>query len=357
MLIRWLTETWARLRLERSPLQLVMIVLLAGCVLVAGVFVFISAFPGKPAFFVVNAQTEYLEINGFDADSSIVLDGFAVCYDRENAEVASTLVPTPETPCGAQERLLRVPQGAALDVAPESLAFVRRLNQGALEVVVSGVIRSHQDGERRSWVLRAFEPLDHTIGFDLNPSGWVHLGQIPDPGIEGVLIGGDMSAYQKGLVGRFLVDSTDLIAGDVVNVILSGDNVARCPAADGDGEGIEKQETNPIQGFFRFETPELEGLRVVVYVLCSDRLIVERMGTRFPFQVTWTAQMLGNPFSTAVLAFVSWLGCLAAVVALVVGPIEKRDAHDWRDSRRADDDRPGTGSEPAGAKGADAAKR
>ncbi|MEM7121952.1 MAG: hypothetical protein AAF563_11785 [Pseudomonadota bacterium] len=318
-------ETAARIRRERGPVQLFLIALLIACVLVSGLIVIYSAFPLRPAFFVVNAQTEYLEIEGFDADSSIVLDGFAICYDAENAVGGPFQAPTPEDPCGAQEQLSGLRDGAALDIDPGSLAFVRRLNQGALEIVINGAIRSHEAGESGTWVLRTFEPLKHTIGFGLVASGWVHLGQIPDSGIEGVLLGGEMSAYQEGWFDRFLVNSKYLIAGDVIDIALSQDNVDTCLPRDKRTASDHGLGTNPIQGFFRFETPELEGLRVVVYILCTDQLNVERMGTYFPFKVSWTKRMLGDPFATAVLAFISWLGCLAAVFALIIGPIENRN--------------------------------
>lgn len=275
------------------------------------------AFSLHQSGFVIHAQTEavrILSIKSFASDGWRI-DGAVICEDppftAEDLEpqpvCVETLPPEPFfTPADgstitlrslAKDRLEAVIDPAPVAEAgsgtatdrPVTLSRLRGYAGGSADITFTGTVRINWTGKN-----------PHSPLVFLGPA---QIGFAPESGNPGLTLGGSAAGYMAARAGapRFEVSRAEIVPGDVLSARMPGRKwwlhrqVCRGLAALWIIHGESCDSAGPMHGVILFDaTDDGRGFEIV-YAGPAQRIMVDRLGSRFELAPDWTSRFRNDP--------------------------------------------------------------
>ncbi len=327
---------------------------LLGAVLTGVVFLAAGAvlIVNQPHRYVIEAQTEAMRVPAafVGIDDAWSVRGAEICEESFTSAGFGLTCRKPSL----EDVVLVIPNGASLGfqrldrsieampgAASEAAAGEERMRPAPLEVTISAPagasVDLHQRGRAAplqgfsgSVVLRWRAPPLSPLDF----RGLAIIGQLPERGNRGMLLGGRASAHMAARAGapRFEIAGAELVSGDVTSVVMPEAQPwqVRLLCRLRDSLRCLPPGAAEMWGFVRFSADMPSGF-AVVYAGPAERVVVDRLGAHFELKPGWAARLQLDPlaqllYSGATLA----AGLLTILVSLKAGKIIYRDIRDRR---------------------------
>lgn len=342
-----------------------MLTLAAALMLTVAFFVVAAVLP-RDTVFAVEAYSEYVEVTLDESlENRWLIDGLVLCAGALG-DLFSDWLPdeneiTGKTPCAPLDEIALPGPETIIVLAGGTRVIAERRAQGPLRITLTreasplsddgteqsvGQLVQTATGDRRALpdyvVLHPALENEAPTGPTFTFVGQAEIGRFARLGAEGLLLSGEVSAFEKGKLGspRHLVERAKLDAGDVVRFVR--------PRDLNDSNGREQR--SGARGFFRHAETGQDGLRVI-YQGVADEVSVDRFGTLgYPLRVSWTSRILADPMGLALGVLLTTLALFVSVLSAIV-PSWSTGRGDDNDTGKPDSSNQKTGPEAGGTSG------